>query len=120
MSYFDLNFHVRLLCQRRIGVGLFIFFLGFQFAPARAESSSPRTGEVGLTLKELLQRVLDYNESLQVRMLQVEIARKSIKAERGIFEPELVGNVGHEDNKRPNTVEQQSNLQGATEFNERN
>jgi outer membrane protein TolC len=120
MPYFDLNFHVRLLCQRRLGVGLFIFILGFQFAPARADSSSPRAGEIGLTLKELLQRVLDYNESLQVRMLQVEIARKSIKAERGIFEPELVGSVGHEDNKRPNTVEQQSNLQGATEFDERN
>lgn len=86
----------------------------------RAETPVSSSAEAGLTLKDYVQRVLDYNESIQVRMLQVEVARHAVLAERGVFEPELVGSLEHQDSQRPNTVEQQRNLLGANLFNERN
>jgi outer membrane protein len=48
----------------------------------------------------LLQRVLEHNESLQVRILEVEISRRKEKAEYGVFEPELVGSAAREENHR--------------------
>jgi outer membrane protein len=58
-------------------------------------------------LAEYVERVLHRNESLQVRLLEVEVGRLRERGERGIFQPELVGSYEHLDSLRPNTVEQQ-------------
>jgi outer membrane protein TolC len=53
-----------------------------------------------LTLNELIQRVLERNEGIQGRILEVEIARKKALAEKGIFEPEMVTSYDRVANKR--------------------
>src|SRR6266516_1044993 len=73
-----------------------------------------------LTLDLFLKRVLERNESLQAKMLEVEINRRKARGEYGAFEPEVFGSVSREANKRENTAEQQSNLNGANTFTERN
>lgn len=62
----------------------------------------------GITLSQAIQKVLIHNESLQVKMLDAEIARRQYKGERGIFEPAVVGSYERVDNKRENTIEQQA------------
>src|SRR4051812_26182004 len=53
-----------------------------------------------LTLNEVIQRVLERNEGLQGRILELAIARKKYSAEKGIFEPDLVASYDHVENKR--------------------
>jgi outer membrane protein len=72
-----------------------------------------------LTLREMLQRVLDYNESVQMKMLEAEISGKTVKAESGIFEPAVVASVDHVDSKRPNNIQEQRSLM-TSELDERN
>src|SRR5258705_10381883 len=52
-----------------------------------------------LTLNEMIQRVLERNEGLQGRILELAIARKKHQAEKGIFEPDLVTSYDHVENK---------------------
>lgn len=59
-----------------------------------------------LTREELLRRVVTYNESVQVRILEAEISRHTAAAERGIFEPQVTGSVEHVDSARPNNSQQ--------------
>ena len=66
----------------------------------------------GLTLEEAVEQVLIHNESLQARLLDAEIARRQYRAEKGIFEPAVVGSYEHIDNQRENTVEQTRNQFG--------
>ncbi len=69
-----------------------------------------------LTLQEFLQLVVENNESLQAKVLDVEIARRKGKATYGQFEPELFGGYSREANKRENTAEQaRSQLTGRFE-----
>jgi outer membrane protein TolC len=75
--------------------------VGAQDAPA------PDRLAQNLTVKELVQRVIDRNEALQARLLEYEASRRRYSAEKGIFEPDLTGSVSHERNSRLNTVEQQ-------------
>ena len=84
-------------------------------------TDSVRPGR-GLTLEEAINEVLVQNESLQAKMLEVEIARRQFKAERGIFEPAVVGSFEHIDNSRENTIEQQAalGLFATRDYNERN
>src|SRR6185436_1253538 len=72
-----------------------------------------------MTLKETLQRVLDFNESIQIRILDHEISRKTYEAEKGIYEPAVVGSVDHVDSRRENNVQAQVSLQ-SPRFAERN
>lgn len=97
------------------------------FSPCAADSTNTvALGDGGLTLKDMLQKVLDHNESLQVKMLDAEISRRQYKGEKGIFEPAVVGSYDRVDNKRENTEEERRTLFGATStpgrtvFNERN
>src|ERR1051325_7185085 len=53
-----------------------------------------------LTLNEMIQRVLERNEGLQGRILELAIARKKHQAEKGVFEPDLVTSYDHVENKR--------------------
>src|SRR6266496_345681 len=73
-----------------------------------------------LTMDIFLKRVLERNESLQAKMLEVEINRRKARGEYGAFEPEVFGSLSREANKRQNTVEQQSSLNGVNTFSERN
>lgn len=72
-----------------------------------------------MTLRETLQRVLDFNESVQMRILDHEISRKTYEAEKGIYEPAVVGSVDHVDSRRENNAQAQQSLQSSL-FSERN
>lgn len=80
-----------------------------------ADLSTPRE----LALKEFLGLVLERNESLQIRSLEVRIAQKRLKAESGVFEPELLLGYDRVENKRENTAEQRRSS-GVAVFEENN
>jgi outer membrane protein len=62
---------------------------------------------VDLTLSNYLNQVVERNETLQSKLLEVEVARLKSKAEYGIFEPELTSSVERDFIKRQNTVEEE-------------
>lgn len=68
--------------------------------------AEPRATE--LKLDEFLRLVLERNESLQGKLLDVEINRRKARSELGVFEPALFGSASREANKRENTAEQES------------
>ena len=70
-------------------------------------------------MKEFLNLVLERNESLQIRSLEVRIAEKRLKAESGIYEPELLLGYDRVYNKRENTAEQRRSS-GVAIFEEEN
>jgi outer membrane protein len=72
-----------------------------------------------VTVQEVVRRVLQENESVQMKLLEAEIARKTLKAEKGIFEPAVTGSAEHVDSKRPNNVQEQRSLL-TSELDERN
>ncbi len=65
---------------------------------------------VDLNLGALRQLVLDHNESILMRAVEVEIAGRTEAGERGIFEPQLVTSVDYTDTDRPNNAQQRANL----------
>jgi outer membrane protein TolC len=73
---------------------------------ARSQSAA-QNGTIDLTLTDFLQNVLERNESIQTRLLELEVNRRQHLATRGIFEPEFVGSASREANKRENDVVQQ-------------
>lgn len=77
-------------------------------------------GTVDLSLEAYRWLVLEHNESVQVRMLELEVNRRKYRAERGIFEPELYGTYTREANRRQNTVQEQEQQLGSPVFDERN
>src|SRR5688572_613030 len=81
--------------------------------------SSVENGVVSLTLSNLLNHVLERNEALQSKLLEMEVGRRRARAEHGIFEPELFGSAEHVVNSRENTAEQESS-QLSDFFSERN
>src|SRR5688572_27444237 len=93
------------------------------FALMRSASAQPtptQTVTNAMTLRETLQRVLDFNESVQMRVLDHEISRKTYEAEKGIYEPAVVGSVDHVDNRRENNAQALLSLQNNPRFAERN
>lgn len=66
-----------------------------------------------------MQKVLERNDSVQSRLLEFEINRKKHRAEKAIFEPEMVLGYDYVENRRQNTAEQQRSL-GVPIFEERN
>src|SRR5258706_8582444 len=77
------------------------------FLPFCCASPTIQSGMTNdLTLHDFLLLVIEHNESLQVRVLEFEIAQKKFNAERGIFEPEVVLSYDRVKNKRENTAEQ--------------
>src|SRR5689334_22170588 len=63
-----------------------------------------------LTLPEMVQMVLDHNESVQVRILEAEIGRRTLASEKGIFEPQITGSIERVDSVRPNNAQQIASL----------
>src|SRR5262245_4163093 len=113
----------RLSCRyREIGRAWFLAILSLVFLFAHFAFAQPTptlTVTNAMTLREILQRVLDYNESVQIRILDHEISRKTYEAERGIYEPAVVGSYDHIDNRRENNAQQQRTLLTSV-FAERN
>ncbi len=75
---------------------------------------------IGLTLEEFRQRILDYNEAIQMQLLGVLITERNYKAAKGVFEPQYVGSLEYVDNLRPNTAEERRNQGGVDIFDEEN
>jgi outer membrane protein TolC len=86
---------------------------------ARATTETTLPPALELKLNDYLQLVLDHNDSIYAQMLDAEAARHKARAEVGAFEPNLVGGITRESNKRRNTA-QQSASEGGTFFSERN
>jgi outer membrane protein TolC len=87
-------------------------------APIQAQSTTTN-GVIDLTLDNLLTQVLEHNESIQSKLLEMEVSRRRASAEYGIFEPELFGSAEHVVNNRENTAEQESS-QLSQQYSERN
>jgi outer membrane protein TolC len=86
-------------------------------------AEEPSTNSAGgLTVSELVRRVVQHNESIQMKMLEADISRKIEQAEHGIFEPQVVGSLERVDSRRPNNTQQllSLGLSGATQLNEQN
>jgi outer membrane protein TolC len=73
-----------------------------------------------LSLQECIQRVVQFNETIQVRALEWLASQKRLKAAKGIFEPEFVGSVEHTINRRKTTAERKSALGFLDLFDEEN
>lgn len=97
---------------------LILLLLG-TLATARAQPSAQHD-TADLTLAGFLHRVLERNESVQVKLLEMEARRRQAHGESGIFEPELFGSASREATKQENTVEQQAGLQYLPVYEEEN
>jgi outer membrane protein TolC len=100
-------------------VFLLIITLATFTAPAFAQLSQ-RGPPLNMTLEEFRQKVLARNESVQVKLLEMEVARRKFKGEYGTFEPEFFSSAGSEGNERQNTVQEQQQQLGAQSFSEQN
>jgi len=99
---------------------MLIIFAAILSATSLTSAESPTLGSTrDLTLQEFRHLVLERNESLQIRVLELKIAGKRLKGERGIFEPELLLGYDRVENQRENTAEQRRS-NGALEFDEKN
>ena len=85
-----------------------------------AQAQGPQGGNTHpLDLNQTVRRVLERNEAMQMRMLDVEISARVLKAEKGIFEPSVVASFDHLDSKKESTIQEQRSLL-TSEFNQRN
>ncbi len=75
-----------------------------------AVSAPPPPSSANLTLAELRTLVSERNENIQMRMLEYEISKRTHRAEKGVFEPQVTGSVEHTDSNRPNNTQQMANL----------
>lgn len=67
-----------------------------------------------------MQRVVEYNESVQARLLAFQASRSQRRAENGAFEPSWVTSGEYVDRKKPNTIEIERSLRSGGIFKERN
>lgn len=87
------------------GVGLLLFTV----PRLNAETVSLIDGAPPpMTLSNLLQLVVERNETLQSKLLDFEAKHQLHLAEKGAFEPDVVGSYNHEVNNRPNNAQQQN------------
>ena len=91
----------------------------FALESSRAgDSNQPET--VSLTLNGYRKMVIEHNETIQGQLLRAEAARRRAKGELGKFEPNLVGSAARVVDNRPNTIEEQRQLNGVPIFREQN
>lgn len=101
------------------GRSLILFGLVLLCATAALAAAPTNAPARELSLKEYLDLVLERNESLQVRSLELQIARKRLKSEKGAFEPDLLLGYDHVVTDRENTAEQRRST-GVAIFEEKN
>jgi outer membrane protein len=115
------SFPVRASKSDRYVLGRLVFHLGvlvlFTIGPIASEPAEIPKRD--LRLEEFLQLVLQRNENLQLRALEYQITQKRLKAERGVFEPELVLGYDRVENRRENSAEQRRSS-GVAIFEEKN
>lgn len=109
-----MNFTVRRLGRVLLGAGGLLLGNG----AGAIDATNPPVR--ALPLATYLDLVVQNNESLQAKVLDVEIARRRAKGAYGIFEPELVGGVAREYNKRENTAQEYAQSLNQSIFEERN
>lgn len=73
-----------------------------------ATNAAPLTNT--LSMAQFLKLVLERNESVQLRVLELEITQRRFNAEQGVFEPDFFIAASREENKRENTAEQRRSL----------
>ncbi len=78
------------LCQPALAAG-----------PGDIESAYPSMEE--LTLETYMQRVVDFNQAVQSKLLAFHAARRQRMAEMGTFEPSLVTGANYSDRRWPQT-----------------
>jgi len=66
--------------------------------------------ESPLRLNELRRMVLEQNDQIQMRLQDTEVSERLHRAEKGIFEPQLVGGAEYFDTSRPNNRQQSAQL----------
>jgi len=94
--------------------------LGFS-APAGAAGAEEVPGPVFIgSIGELRQRVLEHNWTIQAKIMEYEIRRRTQEAAKGAFDPQLLAEYHYEDTARPNTVEQRRALSGVPSLVEQN
>ena len=79
-----------------------------------------RVSEWKLTLQDFGRLVVQNNETLQAKMLEVEIAQHRYRGAYGMFEPEMFTTAQHEENNRRNTAEQATSQSSLGLFQEQN
>lgn len=103
-----------------------VFLLAARAAGAELSTDAPAVGQTNsLTLRQTLQRVLAYNESLQMHLLDLEISNRTFRAEHGIFEPQIYGTAEYTDSHKPNNAQERARLTASAPgsliaYNERN
>ena len=70
-------------------------------------------------LDAYLQKVLEYNDQLQVQLMDYEISRQMVEGAKAAFEPEFVLRSQYDDVSRPNNAEELRNLGGLQFFKQR-
>jgi outer membrane protein TolC len=106
------------VCFASIGIALI-----HPLCPVEAFAQEPSNNSAGgLTVSELLLRVMRHNESIQMKMLEADVSQKAQQAEHGVFEPQVVSSLERVDSRRPNNTQQlfSLGLSGADQLNERN
>jgi outer membrane protein len=109
---------IRVVRSQRRGLGLGVFLLWLA-CPALSQTATNQAPMRDMTVREVVQRVVEYNESVQMKMLEAEIARKTFNAEKGIFEPAVTASYDHVDSMRPNNTQEMRSLL-TSELDERN
>src|SRR5262245_16298459 len=109
----------RTIRGRGVTLALMLALVGRAMFDARAIPTFQSGATNAMALREFVQLVLQRNETIQIRLLELAITKKKLRAERGIFEPELVGSYDRVENKRQNTAEQRRST-GVAEFEEHN
>ncbi len=105
-----------------LGLTVAVGLCGLGRGEGASQSEAPHAAVSQLSMGTLRQLVLHRNESVQMKALEYEISRRTHAAERGIFEPAVVGSVEHIDSQRPNNAQQTANLglYSVSELDERN
>lgn len=88
-------------------------------APAGPSTGSP-PGSYSLTLSDAVQRVLDYNDSVQEKLLEYAASERVARAQQGVFEPEAYASGSHQAIRRQNNSEQTAASNGVSVLHESN
>jgi outer membrane protein TolC len=75
-----------------------------------SQGAEATQAESPLRLNELRRMVLDQNDQIQMRLQDAEVSERLHRAEKGIFEPQLVGGAEYFDTSRPNNRQQSAQL----------
>lgn len=110
--------HLSPVALSEAGIWLLVSFLVVSRASSPGQVALTNAASE-LTLSNLLVQVLEQNETIQAKLLEMEVSRRRERAEYGIFEPELFGGYERVVNNRENTVEQRRNTLSDT-FEEKN